>query len=344
MKHSAGLQSVCSGVLALVALLVGCTPLQDVVDWSAVDLMPPTFLGAQAVSERSIRVSFDESVEIIDQAVSLGGVAVEASASASGAEVMLELSSTLPAGSEATGMLVVADSRGNLTNLSFTVSGYNGRIPGLLINELVVKGSGTRPDWTEILVTAPGNLAGVTIMDGSPWDWENRYVFPDVEVAVGDWLVVHWKPEGIPEEVSELASISASGGRDATDTARDFWVDPPGGLVGTNGVLALLTSPGGTMLDAVIYSNRTSESDTDYRGFGSRKTMNRVDWVSEMGGWTATGDALAPEDAVWSGSTTSTRSLSRGSSSLDTHTATDWHTVPTSGASPGATNTDERHE
>lgn len=329
--------------LCCCAVLIGCTPLQDIVDWTTVDLMPPTFLGVQTSSADSVVVSFDEPVSVVEAAADLGTGVLPTTAEAAETVVTLFLPHPLPAGSEGTGMLVVADARGNLTNLSFSIAGFNGNLPGLLINELVVKGSSSHPDWTEILVTSDGNLAGVTVMDGTPWDWENRYVFPDVEVRAGDWLVIHWKPEGIPEEVTELESISASGGRDATDTARDFWVDPPGGLVGTNGVLAILENPGGALVDAVVYSNRDSDSDVDYRGFGSAKTLGRVEWISELGGWAGSQEGLRPEDAVWSGSTTATRSLARGSGSDDTNTQADWHTVPTSGATPGAVNTDETY-
>ena len=164
-----------------------------------------------------------------------------------------------------------------------------------------------------------------------------------MDVVAGDYVVVHFRPQGIPEEINETTDRAASGGRNASPDAWDYWVSGGTGLSTNNGVLSLVENPLGGYIDAVIYSNRTSESDTRYRGFGSRKMLARADAVVEAGQWVAAGRAVVPEDAIPSGASTATRSMSRRSDGRDTNSAADWHITPTRGSTPGSVNTDEVH-
>jgi hypothetical protein len=91
----------------------------------------------------------------------------------------------------------------------------------------------------------------------------------------------------------------------------------------------------------VLYSKRSSASDTLYRGFGSGETLERVEELAREGGWAARAETVRPEDAVNPEESTATRSLCRGSASADTDRAADWHTVPTRGSTFGAENSDE---
>ena len=72
--------------------------------------------------------------------------------------------------------------------------------------------------------------------------------------------------------------------------------------------------------------------------------MERANYVAQRGGWVHLGEHVAPEDAVSSAATTSTRSMGRASTSADSDAAADRHTVPTRGASFGAANSDDRHQ
>ena len=133
----------------------------------------------------------------------------------------------------------------------------------------------------------------------------------------------------------------ASGGKDASDQAWDFWVPEGTGLSGNNGVLALCENPLGGIIDAVLYSNRTSDSDDRYRGFVSRAVLARAEEIWHAGHWIATGDWIRPEDAVDPEASTSTRSMARSSDSADRNVSGDWHITPTRGLSPGEPNTDQ---
>jgi hypothetical protein len=242
-----------------------------------------------------------------------------------------------------------------------TVYGYNPDVPAILINELTTQGSGSHPDVVELRLTSGGNLGGLTLYAGAPGEHDGHIVFPSLELPADAYVVVHFKPEGIPEELDETTDPAASGGLDATDSGWDFWVDGGSGLSGNNGAVSLYNQPGGRLLDAVVYSNRTSDSDERYRGFGSKSALAMVDRVAADGGWAPSGAApedgspaaagspaapvqLRPEDAVDPEDSTATRSMSRGSDGADTDTAADWHITPTSGYTFGGPNTDEVYE
>ena len=91
----------------------------------------------------------------------------------------------------------------------------------------------------------------------------------------------------------------------------------------------------------MLYSNRTSQSDEGYRGFGSAEMETRAEEIVSAGGWKAAGPRVTPEDAVSPEGSTGTRSLCRSSVSMDTDQAEDWHIVPTRKATFGAENCDE---
>ena len=159
-------------------------------------------------------------------------------------------------------------------------------------------------------------------------------------MAAGDYVLIHFKPEGIAAEVNEVGDRAASGGKDASDTAWDYWVPGGNGLSGNNGVITVYSNPEGEMIDGVLYSNRTSSSDATYRGFGTKGTLHRAEGLHAQGGWTSTGDIVTPEDAVDPEDSTSTRSLNRQSDGTDTNSKLDWHIVPTRGATFGRANSD----
>jgi hypothetical protein len=155
---------------------------------------------------------------------------------------------------------------------------------------------------------------------------------------------VHFKPRGVPGEVDETGSTDVSGGLDASPDAYDFWVTGGTGLSGNNGVLTLYTSPNGTLADGLLYSNRTSESDDTYLGFGSKKVMERALELAAQQGWDAGGPRIRPEDGINPEDSTSTRSMCRNTQGDDTNTKDDWHIVPTRGSTFGEENSDEVYE
>jgi len=237
---------------------------------------------------------------------------------------------------------LVSDGAGNLSSFVLPYWGFNADPAWLVINELLTEGTSSRPDALELFVDRGGNLAGLTLFIGSPGLHDLRYVFPACGVAGGEFIILHLKPQGLPEELDELDDVTLSGGQDASKEARDFWVSgEPGSLSGKNGVVTLCASPTGAIMDAVAYSERTSESDTKYDGFGTAAFRDRVAEIVAYAAWAIQGGKPAPGDCARSTGTTSTRTICRSSDSADTDSAGDWHIVPTKGISLGKANSDE---
>ena len=347
--------TLCTALL----LCLGCEPVGHALE-EEVDLLPPVFQGIAATGPNTVAVHFDEPVIVTAgevriepplavRAVAPGGNAGAGAGdrAAAGGEdrfvaVVVVTDQPFAAGERYTLHTTVRDQRGNTTSFVAGFWGFNPRPPELVINEFTPQGNKRRRDAIELYVTADGNLGGVTVYDGVAGDYRDHVVLPPVAVAAGDYIVIPATADGLGED--ELDGPDTSAHEQAVAGAWDFWLAEGGGLSGNNGVITVYTAPDGDLIDGVIYSNRTSDSDERYRGFGSKATMQRADTLAELGGWRFEGGLIAPEDAISSDATTSTRSLSRASSSADTDSAADWHTVPTRGATFGAPNTDAVHE
>ncbi len=336
-----GIRQVIIGVGLL--LLIGCNPLRRNIFHEISDLTPPVFESASAVAAQQINICFDEPVMVVEDSVRIDGALAIIRVEAVECGVALQVDQPLVAGKAYRVGLAVSDHNGNSLDVVTDIYGYNPAIPAAVINEFTTRGSKNHPDLVELYLLEEGNVGGLTLYDGSVSRWRSRKVLPDLTLSAGQYILIHFKPEGIPEEVDETRTPDSSGGKDAHAAAWDFWVEEGTGLSGNNGLLTLYSNPYGTLIDAAPYSNRTSDSDSKYRGFGSRALMEQVDEIVAAEGWQIAEAQARPEDLIFSDHSTATRSLNRNSNAYDSNQANDWHTVPTSGYSFGEVNSDERH-
>ncbi len=331
-------------LLSLTILAVSCGPIREIQAELTADLQPPRLLSVQAIDERSLQMTFDETAEIVAGELYISPEIGIQELPPPAQTIRLSFSEAMVPGLKYCIDAALKDESGNTVTFLLHFYGFNGSLPGVLINEFITQGSSTHPDLIELFVLEEGNLAGSCLYRGTAGSWDSRIVFPDHWVEAGDYVLVHFKPEGIPEEIDETQFKDESGGLDACDEAWDYWIEGGEGLSGNNDVLSLYSCPGGNVIDAVVYSNRTSESDEKYRGFGSLRMLERVDEITAAGAWKIAGVYAAPEDAVDPEDSTSTRSICRGSDSADSDGKSDWHIVPTRGSSFGSVNSDDVYE
>lgn len=282
------------------------------------DHQGPILLESMAVDAHTARYRFDEFVRCnIDDVACLTGentiIRVETF------EEMLTVSFSKPLypGKRLPINARVSDMVGNTLSFTIGVWGFNGCIPNIVINEFVTKGSPANPDRVELLVLSNGNLAGVTFYDGLPDSFDSEVILPSRDVHAGDRIVIEYGPS--------LRGVHAI----------EYW----GGEIGlgaNNGVLGLCASPEGRVIDAVLYSNRTSSSDTQYGGFGTKKVQLRAALLEDTGLWGPL--PTTPETGIESSYGTATRSHCRTPGDPDTDSKQDWHVVPTGQASFGAVN------
>jgi hypothetical protein len=335
MKHAITACLIC-------IILTGCVPLEDPRPFSPGDLRPPSYLGLKQDDDVSLTLRFSESVTAVS-----GETAVSASDGSpipiegmddGAAQVSLRLAAAPEPGERCVITIRVADSGGNSLRALIPFYGLNTSLPPIIISEFTTQGSSTSPDMVELLVLEAGNTAGAVLCEGVDGDAIQKMVLPPIDAAGGDYIIVHFKPQGIPEEIDESVSKAESGGLKAHPEAWDLWVPGGSGLSGNNGVISLYNRPGGDPLDGVLYSNRTSSSDTDYDGFGSSAVLQRARELVRAGMWHTAEEAVRPEDAVNPDPSTATRSIFRMPGAADTNGAADWFIAPTSGATFGTEN------
>jgi hypothetical protein len=154
-------------------------------------------------------------------------------------------------------------------------------------------------------------------------------VFPPVEAAAGERLVVHLRTLD-PASRDETGGLADSAGVEASPDARDFWV--AGAVERLRRSDAVwLAGPGGDWLDAVLFSE-AAEGEWKTEALAEAAAAAAV-----AGAWkTADGQPPRPADAASSAGTTVTRSLCR--SGGDTDGPADWYVAASGGATPGAPN------
>lgn len=326
----------------IIALVTSCGPIPYYNrDTSPPDLTPPQLKGIKTTSPHKIILIFDEEANLNPSLTrispSLKIISIEKISNHS-TEITVTLEKQIP-GREYRIKTEATDRYSNSISLVKKFYGYNSKIPTLLINEFTTRGSGKHPDIVEIYVVEGGNMGGITFYNGTRGNFSNTLTFPSFPVKRGDFILIHCKPTGKEEEINETKDKKLSRGYDASENAYDFWLLGGKGLSGNNGTLSIYTSPYGEVIDGVTYSNRSSDSDSRYRGFGKRETMERADELTLSGKWKTSGEKITPEDAINPDGSTGTRSICRNNPPIDTDSKGDWHIVPTRGASFGKPNT-----
>ena len=325
-----------------VGIVTGCDAMPDLPEMYQGEWDPLYLEAVQALTENTVGLRFSRPVESVrlslDPSVEIGGIHWE--------NGMLQLTAAEPLrpGSEYWLDAIVRDDSGNTASVLVTFFGLNPDLPRVLINEIVCRGSGNNPDFAELRVFEDGNLGGMTLYNGSPGRWTTRKVFPEMWVEEGDYIIVHFRPENIPEEVDELTDKTLSGGLRSHPEAWDLWVWEGGGLPTTSGGLTLTEYPDGPIMDALLYSERSYDSTSPRRGFGTAAHLEIFEDVVARGGWKIAGEFVVPDDGVNPSDSTATRSINRDRNATDTDTREDWHIVPTRGATPGTANSEERYE
>jgi len=318
--------------------LSGCTPIADTRALLKEDLRPPVFLSLAVNDSTSVALEFSEPIEYRPDSYSCSPALERADTRTEEEQLHLSFKNPMQPGTEYSLECSVSDPAGNSHTVLAKFFGFNPNIPAIRLNEITTQGSTSHPDKIELLVLEDGNTAGLCLIDGTR-DFIRQYkVLPPIEVKAGEYIVVHTKPVGTADEVDETGSPVECSAADSVMEAWDVWIAGGSGLSGNNGVISLYSHSNGELLDGFLYSNRTSSSDENYRGFGSLDTMSRADqlWLQE--GWVAAGRLIAPEDAVNPDNSTATRSICRLPEGEDSNSAADWYIVDTSQSSFGSEN------
>ncbi len=213
----------------------------------------------------------------------------------------------------------VLDERGNSLYFKDSFTGFNGRVPKVVINEIRTEYSKPKVEFIELKVLSDGNLGGmelITASDGS----ENSYVIPSVEVKSGDYVVIHYRniEEGCIDELENDKELSTA---TESSSARDLWIENSSARIAKSDVIILKERIQGNIADGIIFTESSfSAWKTDYMAECAEVLISSEVWSGE---------------SVISDGLTTTRTLSRQNLNKDKSA---WIVVGTSQATPGKEN------
>ncbi|MCR4736359.1 MAG: hypothetical protein K5829_15290 [Treponema sp.] len=168
---------------------------------------------------------------------------------------------------------VVEDLHGNSLTFSVPFTGYNSRIPKLIMTEIQTdmvsknsteKKDGTRrAEFVEFLALSDGNLAGLEICSGT-YGEEKKFVFPAVEVKRGEIFLVHMRNTGTGCVSEEGEDLSLAQGSYTSESIRDLWAENESKCFGSKtDIIIVRNSLTDTIVDAVMFRE---SSVTDWSG------------------------------------------------------------------------------
>jgi len=328
---------VLAGITIVAVLPVSCKITEQGIKIISGDYVPPVLNSFAVNDEKTVTLEFSESVEITGYVVSrvtddlffsqehsdtidLSPAIERASGvySSVGCSILYEdntvkfvLDEQMEIGEEYELYAQVQDSVGNTLTLAVPFTGFNSRVPQLMITEIQTesvssqnkaeKTSGTyRNEYVELLVLKSGNLAGLELCSG--YDGETKkYKFPAIDVTAGEIIVVHMRNRGngcISEETDDLSLATSSY---TSAEVRDLWTDIETTTLGNKtDIIIVRNLADSRLLDAVMYRASNIEAWT--------KTMIDYSQLLDEAAIYASGDI---ENAFITDSLTATKTLHR---------------------------------
>ncbi|MDR0669536.1 MAG: lamin tail domain-containing protein [Treponema sp.] len=299
----------------------------------------PAYLGCRAASSREIQFNFSQSVQVLsfnsDPPLPVQEIT-------DGSQVQIILSGDIPGGEPYTVDILVKDEEGNTLNVLVPFRSRNERIPRVLINELRTEYSKPKTEFVELKTLEAGNLGALRLYIAGYTANPLVFEFPAVEVAAGEYILVHLRSiengEGVM--VNEIGTnLALSGGADAGALSRDLWVPASEKLLHKTDAVYLMDQD-----DRVIDAVMLSEHDDPW--WSKEHFVQAADLLYQQGAWVqGAGTIPGPPDAVITAGikTAMTRSICRDKNLPDTNTKADWYIAATGKATPGTENDSTRY-
>ncbi|GHT57344.1 hypothetical protein FACS1894109_09160 [Spirochaetia bacterium] len=329
------------GALALVCFIgIGTFMSCSTEDSIHADSEPPVFLECKAVSSRELTFTFSHAVKVVTLNFE---PALEVESTGNGETVTVILKEALNEGDSITADLLVEDDAKHTLNVLVPFRARNDRIPKLLITELRTEYTKSKAtEFVEFKTLEAGNLGAIRLF--IPGNTKNplAFEFPTAEVVAGEYILVHLRTTdadtGAANETGK--DLGLSGGIDARDSARDFWVPGTDKLLHKTDIV-YLTDQDDKILDAVMMSENADAA------WSKEAFTTAAEFLHQQGAWVSAGGGVpGPKDAVITANikTSLTRSVSRDEAAADANNAANWYITATSNATPGEPNSTKRFE
>ena len=245
----------------------------EVIDSKTVrfDFSEPVKLSGIVVSPRipgisdSERISFDENLapSLASAAGEYGRIDAEISVSEDKKCFTLIMVQETSVGKSYEVYGVVEDEIGNSLTFCVPFTGYNSRIPRMIMTELQIKyGKGTvkgetiyRGEYVECLALEDGNLAGLVLESASDGPSKN-FEFPALDVKKGEIILIHLRTvgDGCISEIDEDLNLATA--PHSAEGKRDLWSENTSARLNDNSdVIILRDCVNNIIMDAVMYAS-----------------------------------------------------------------------------------------
>jgi hypothetical protein len=310
-------------------------------DLSALDCPAPRVVGAFALASTALRVNFDRRIDPASVAAdgsqfALSGGLAASAAGGSARSVDLATSAQAPGTAYTVAVApTVLDLGGKpvAPGAASAVFGGFGGAATLRIEELNANINGNR-DLLEIRALGAGTVAGVQVVQdpGAAGAGTVLATLPEIVVAAGDRIVVHFAPAGETDETlsqtqcTDLACYPAAW--DVRGSAA--------GILFSNRIVALRAATGGALLDAVAAGRSDLANPTAAFPANLQFVQAAGQWLPADCGGAACSYASTPSalqvavDWTTLGTTPAANSLQRAASAADTDLRGDWLLAPAS--------------
>lgn len=289
-----------AGITIAAVMPVSCKITEQGIKLVGGDYVPPVLNNFLVENENTVSLTFSEKVEITGYVVAIatddlfgseehsstidlspalervsgvyGSVPCQLVYNEEEAQVQFLLEQQMEIGQLYQLYAQVRDSVGNTLTLALPFTGFNSRVPQLMITEIQTesvsqnkteKNNGTyRNEFVELLVLKSGNLAGLELCSG--YDGETKkYVFPAIEVTAGEIFIVHMRNRGngcISEEGEDLTLATSSY---TSPQIRDLWTDIESTTLGNKtDIIIVRNRSDNRVIDAAMFRASSVEAWT----------------------------------------------------------------------------------
>ncbi len=317
------------------ALSAACVPESVFLEILGANDYPPLFTGVRSSAPDMVEFRFSEIVSVVALRFSpeLPFTVVDDETEL----VAVSFREPLIAGGRYTADLTVCDATGNGLTVLTPFSGRNEHTPIVRLTEIRTEYSKPKLEFAEFVILSDGSLGGLRVATATKGFDTPIFEFPPCQVKSGERVVLHFRTLD-SDSRDETGAINFSGGSEASEGARDFWVPGAAKLIRKTDMVAILDQDN-RILDAVVFAEN-GEGLWPSEALSLAATALRLSaaWRGKSE------DSLEPADAAPSTTLSPTRTLCRQEGRADTDSAADWYTCATSGATPGRPNTTERHQ
>ena len=286
-------------------------PMAELLEAFIVSETEIVFMFSTPVNLLSLSLSFDQTLEpdIIEE----------------GNLITVILDEDLTPGLRFTVELEVEDEWYNSISEEVELISLNRHLPELLINELRTENNNStnRSEFVEFKILSDGNMGGLQVFICRNNRLNMVYEFEPDEVEEDEYLVLYLRAQ------DDLSN---------TLPGRNFWVMSTIKLLGKTSAV-YVTDQDGQVLAAVMIAENPSAS------WPNAQLAATAEFLFEQDAWKSpAGNIGTPMDAVNSAriNTSTTRSISRDETELNTKTSADWYITADNRATPGMPNSSQR--